>query len=189
MLYKLIHNVLPLDSCVYLSHTMVQTDGLRGDPQCPNSKAFCYVPWLDVLLPIIKPQIEEVWGKTLIPTYSYGRVMYPGCDLKEHTDRESCEYSVTVTLGHNYEGYEYPIFMGNTPVAIPIGSGVTYKGREIPHSRDPLPGTPNEFWVQAFFHYVDADGPYAHFRWDKESRVERYNEIEEELAKKWVDKT
>ena len=169
MKYKLLENILPFDSCIIASRSMVNDKNyVYGDCQVAVSRTFFSVPYLEVLLPIIKPRLEEVWGKNLIPTYVYSRILYPGSDLKPHTDRPSCEYSVTVTLGHNYsEDFSYPIYMDGTPVDIPIGWGATYKGCEIEHWREPLIGTPDKFWIQAFFHYVDADGAYAGHAWDQ----------------------
>lgn len=169
MKYKLVEDILPLDTCVLASKAMISDKNYEDyDSQVPISKSFYTVPYLEVLLPIIKPKLENVWNKTLIPTYVYSRILYPGAILEPHTDRPSCEYSVTVTLGHNYtEDFQYPIYMEGTPIEIPVGCGATYKGCEVEHWREPLTGTPNNFWIQAFFHYVDVNGPYAEWAWDK----------------------
>ena len=173
--YALVENILPLDTCKLVSLEMfrLKNRGIvnSGDSQVPTATTYDhleYTSFLFVLLPIIKTRLEEFWDKKLIPTYVYSRLLYPGSFLLPHTDRESCEYSVSITLDHNYpKGFEYPIYMENTPINIPIGSGATYLGCEVEHWREPLIGTPENFWAQAFFHYVDADGIYADFAWDK----------------------
>lgn len=169
MKYGLVENILPLDTCVLASKIMLQDKNYEnGDTQVPISKSFYTVPYLEVLLPVIQPKLENVWGKSLIPTYVYSRILYPGSDLEPHTDRPSCQYSVTVTLGHNYpEDFQYPIYMEGTPIDVPVACGATYKGCDVEHWREPLTGTSDNFWIQAFFHYVDADGPYADHAWDK----------------------
>lgn len=169
MKYGLIENILPFDTCVLASKAMFSDENYMDyDEQVPISKSYYTVPYLEVLLPIVKLKLEEFWGKSLIPTYVFSRILYPGAILKPHLDRSSCEYSVTVTLGHNYpEDYSYPIYMEGIPIEIPVGCGATYKGCEVEHWREPLIGNPDNFWIQAFFHYVDADGPYADHAWDK----------------------
>ena len=169
MKFKLLDNLVPIDTCFLIGTYMLKDSRYKnGDELVPTSKVFLGPSYLDVLLPIIKPKLEKSWGKNLIPTYSYARILYPGSDLEPHIDRPSCEYSVTVTIGHNYEnGFSYPIYMEGKPVNIPVGWGATYKGCEVQHWRDPLIGTPENFWIQAFFHYVDANGPHADWAWDK----------------------
>ena len=169
MLYNLVEDLIPIDSCVLAcKYMLANRECVEGDNQVPTAHSFGKPIFLEVLLPFLKPRIEQVWDKPLIPTYVYARVLYPGSQLKRHVDRPSCEYSVTVTLGHNYEdGFDYPIYMDGVPIHIPIGWGATYKGLEIPHWREPLVGKPENFWIQAFFHYVDANGPYVDHAWDK----------------------
>ena len=173
MKYGLIENVLPWDTCIIASSAMIHApkgtyEDIGEDEQVPVSKSFSKPPFLEVLLPYVRPQLEKFWGVELTPTYVYSRILYPGSELKKHSDRPSCQYSVTVTLGHNYsEDFQYPIYMDGTPIDIPVGWGATYKGCEVEHWRDPLIGSVDNFWIQAFFHFVDADGEYADHAWDK----------------------
>lgn len=169
MLYKFIENVLPIDTCIIVNAFLLDDDlGCDGDGMVSRATVVKNSKYLQVLLPIIQLRLEEVWLKRLIPTYAYSRIMYPGAVLEPHLDRPSCEYSVTVTLWHNYPvDHSFPIYMDETPIEIPIGCGVTYKGCDVKHWREPLTGTPDNFWTQAFFHYVDADGPHAEWAWDK----------------------
>ena len=169
MLYKLVENVLPIDTCIIASGYLLGDDrGCSGDFQVSHATVIKNTKYLQVLLPIIQLKLEEVWSKKLIPTYSYSRIMYPKAVLEPHTDRPSCEYSVSVTMWHNYPvDHSFPIYMGGTPIEIPVGCGVTYKGCEVQHWREPLTGDSGNFWIQAFFHYVDANGPHAEWAWDK----------------------
>jgi len=174
MKYGLVENILPWDSCIIASSAMLNaSEGQYGEyderfPYMIGCRGFSKPPFLEVLMPYVKPHLEQFWGVQLIPTYVYGRVLYPGSFLNKHKDRPACEYSVTMTLGNNYpENFEYPIYMDGVPLSAPIGSGVTYKGCEALHWREPLVGNPDNFWIQAFFHFVDANGPYADHAWDK----------------------
>ena len=176
MQYKLLENVLPLDTCTLITAYLLKYPKLNSDFKNPNdglvnfdhSPSYGDLPYVQVLLPIVKPILENVWNVSLVPTYSYARILKPGSDLPKHRDRPACEYSITITLGHNYdEDFDYPIYMGGLPNYIPVGGGVTYKGCEIEHWREPLIGTPENFWAQVFLHYVDANGEYADYAWDK----------------------
>ena len=125
--------------------------------------AFCSYGWdaLDSLLFYLLPRMEQETGKKLLPTYTFSRVYRYGHVLRKHKDRPSCEYSVTLTL--KTDGTPWPIYMDEVPVEIEQGSGVIYKGCDIHHRRDPYEGDEH---VQAFLHYVDADGPHAEYYLD-----------------------
>lgn len=125
---------------------------------------------MESLLLHLQPAIEYVSGKTLIPTYSYYRVYRPGHDLKPHTDRESCEISVTVSFGQNYQGlqdYTWPMFVEGKPISLEPGDAIVYKGCDAKHWREKFSAPQFSYHVQGFFHYVDANGPYASFARDK----------------------
>jgi hypothetical protein len=67
--------------------------------------------------------------------------------------------------------YQWPIHMGGTPVILFPGDMVIYKGCEIDHWRDPLEYDQDTWHLQGFFHYVDVNGPYAEFKYDKRNSV------------------
>lgn len=126
-------------------------------------------PFAESLLLWAQEPMEEATGKKLHPTYSYYRVYRNGHILKPHTDRPSCEISATVCFEYEYhsEGYEWPIKMGDSSIVMKPGDAVVYRGCDLEHSRDELIAGPNAFHVQAFIHYVDADGPYADYKYDR----------------------
>jgi len=45
-----------------------------------------------------------------------------------------------------------------------------YSGCEITHWREPL-NIKNSWHVQGFFHYVDKNGPYAEYIYDKRNKI------------------
>ena len=54
---------------------------------------------METLMQASLPVIEQNVGKKLWPTYSFFRIYDKGSDLRIHTDRESCEYTVALCSG------------------------------------------------------------------------------------------
>lgn len=129
-------------------------------------------PLIEVLLGQCLPLVEEQTGLELEPTYSYSRVYQEGEELTPHTDRPSCEVSVTVNVACT--GDIWPIWMqyeAKDPVKCMLepGDAVIYKGCEVTHWRRKLPkGIIN---VQFMLHYVDKNGPYSEFKFDKRTSL------------------
>lgn len=139
---------------------------LGGDDQAPNSRSmYDYKETLELLCELT-PKVSELSGLTVLPTYSYIRVYQTGDDLKKHSDRDSCEISVTLNLGGDCE---WPIYIerpdGTTAsVIMQPGDAMLYLGCRATHWRDSIPGSK---CVQVFLHYVDSDGPRSGFYFDK----------------------
>jgi len=146
----------------YAKSEMAKTDAFV--PGAPSGYGH---PCMERLLQQFLPVVEAVTSRTLFPTYSYFRVYRQGDVLRRHVDRPACEISFSVCLG--YTGVDdWPLWVsgpeGVTAASLRPGDGVVYKGIEIEHWRDPLAG---ESAAQVFLHYVDRDGPYAEWRFDK----------------------
>lgn len=137
------------------------------DRQCPRSHSVYYDPTFDSVLEQLVPFMEQHTGLRLWPTYCYARVYRPGEVLERHTDRPSCQISATITLG--YEGDIWPIFMEGERFVLDVGHGAIYRGCEVEHWRDEY--VEGEWQTQAFFHYVDAEGPYKDWRYDRRSKL------------------
>lgn len=143
------------------------------DKQCPRSYAFYCAPFFNRLLIDLLPSVEAISGKQLYPTYSYARLYKPLEVLAVHTDRASCEISVTLTLG--FEGGVWPIFMGDadgtnaSKIEMDVGDAVVYMGIEKPHWREIY--TEGKWQTQVFLHYVDADGPHKEWKFDKQPNL------------------
>lgn len=139
------------------------------------TKLYYYAdPLVEVILKTSKDLVEDATGKTLFPTYSYARIYQPGEDLKPHTDRPSCEYSVTVNIAH--KGAASPIYMQykDNPVEQHIlapGDAVVYKGCDVLHWREPF--QEDQLNVQFMLHYVDKHGENAEYRFDKRASLGR----------------
>ena len=102
--YKHITEAIDKPSCDYLTDFLkrCKEDGVAvQDDQCPDSWSVGHNPVLDKLLEDFLPKAEYETGKKLFPTYAYARYYKKGEVLECHTDRPSCEYSATITLGFN----------------------------------------------------------------------------------------
>ena len=144
------------------------------DSQCPKSEAVHGAEVFDSLLVQLLPHFETACGKKLIPTYSYARLYAQGDELKNHTDRESCEISATITLG--FEGDVWPIYMGDdieksnaTEIKMNVGDAVLYRGIDKHHWREVY--TEGKWQAQVFLHYVDANGPHKEWAYDKREKL------------------
>jgi hypothetical protein len=103
--------------------------------------------------------VSALFGEPVKPSYVYVASYQEGADLKKHTDREQCAFSVTYCLDYSPEpqlATPWPIQLhtpsGKTTVFQAIGDGLLYLGCEIPHSRALLP--PGHTSTSIFFHYV-----------------------------------
>lgn len=116
--------------------------------------------YAEALLKYLKPQISNVVDKNLVETYSYTRIYYNGAELSRHTDRPSCEYSITLCCKKTKD---WPIYFeteDSTQVSVELNDGdlIVYKGDVLPHWRDLYEGN---YHHQVFLHYVDINGKHG----------------------------
>ena len=121
------------------------------------------------MMMMLQPKIESITSLKLYPTYSFGRIYDNKAIMKKHTDRPSCEYSVTLTIAIDENAEPWPIKFINRngeekSIHLDVGDMCVYKGIELEHWRDEYSGTSQ---TQFFLHYVDQNGPYADFKYDK----------------------
>ena len=142
-----------------------------GDRLVPHAACRYGDPMTDNLLLKLQPAIEQATRLTLFPTYSYVRLYKHGDQLTKHTDRESCEISLTLCLGMKPDA-PWPIHVegphGSSGVDLNAGDALLYRGIECAHWRTPYSG---EQLGQLFLHYVDQNGPYADWKFDKRSSL------------------
>lgn len=143
-----------------------------GDGQVKNSfgwySAYCF----ESLMLVLQATVENAVSKSLFPSYTYARIMYSGADMKKHKDRPSCQYSTTICIDEDIE-YPYPIFIENyegkvSEVVLSPGDMLVYNGTELNHWRESYKGKEH---IQAFLHYVDANGEYKDFKFDKRTML------------------
>jgi hypothetical protein len=106
--------------------------------------------------------LSRIAGRTLKPSYVYLASYLSGAELKKHTDREQCDYSITFCLDYSPEpklGSPWPICLqtprGTVKVYQMLGDGLAYRGTQLPHFRGPLPE--GQTSTSIFFHYVTAE--------------------------------
>ena len=106
--------------------------------------------------------VSAIVGEAIKPSYVYFGSYLNGSELKKHTDREQCEFSVTLCLDFSPEpdlATSWPIRLdtpeGTVKVYQALGDGLVYRGPRMPHYRDVL--AEGYTSTSIFFHYVPAD--------------------------------
>ena len=188
--YIYLSNFLDKENCnqYVLEFKKLIDQGLcKKDPQCPLSWSIGHSPLFDSLLEQLTPNMEAATGKKLFPTYAYARWYAPGDELKVHRDRPSCEISATINLG--FEGNPWPIFMGYDKdkkdcrqINMNVSDAVIYRGCEMYHWREKY--IEGNWQVQVFIHYVDQEGPYTEYKYDKRDKL-AHHEKEENINKNY----
>jgi hypothetical protein len=176
--YVLVKNFIPKDTAKYLyeylkfsilAHQLAGNEtAVKGDEQVIGSFTRGHGDLaLDSLMKTMKPKMEEVTGLQLFPTYTYSRIYRAGNYLAHHTDRPSCEVSITIKLSSSDDSYNWPIWMKESEYMLDDGDGVVYRGCDLDHWREVCEAPEGWRMGQVFMHYVDANGPYADYRYDK----------------------
>jgi hypothetical protein len=132
-----------------------------GDSQCPRR----YVAYNEAVARFfhhyLTKIVSAVAGEPVKPSYVYMASYLSGSELKKHTDREQCEFSVSVCLDFSPEpesATPWPLCLdtpeGMVRIQQLLGDGLFYRGRRVPHYRDAL----GEGFTSTsiFFHYVSA---------------------------------
>ena len=73
-------------------------EGNVTDPQSPVAFSFFNDPIFDILHQTKTKLAEEISSLRLIPTYTYWRAYVYGSILETHTDKPTCEISVTANI-------------------------------------------------------------------------------------------
>jgi len=169
--YAVVRGLVHARACAFLYHyvTGLAQHGrlVTGDEQVPDTPCRYADPLVESLLLKLQPRIEAECGLSLHPTYSYFRVYKHGDHLPRHSDRPSCEISVTLNLGQQAAApWAIWVQPGIEAIAVDLapGDGMLYRGTEVPHWRDSFAG---ECIAQVFLHYVDQDGPCMEWKFDK----------------------
>jgi hypothetical protein len=101
-------------------------------------------------------------GEPVKPSYVYLASYQSGAILEKHTDREQCEFSMTLCLDYSPEprhATPWPLHLhkksGKVTVFQAIGDALLYRGCQLPHSRNRL--AEGQTSTSIFFHYVRED--------------------------------
>lgn len=162
---KILKNLISLDACSQIASSIKNKERPIGDRLVPKSFSAYALPETEQLLLDLTPIISNICQKSLLPTYSYSRIYYTGASMPAHTDRPACEFSLSLCLA----GETWPLhFEQHGPVVLDHGDAVLYPGLEITHWRDEYKGSG---CTQVFLHWVDADGPYASWKYDRRPSI------------------
>ena len=143
----------------------------RKSAACPKAVDRYGDPLGESLLIHCRPLLEEHVGLRLHSTYSFVRLYRHGSDLRKHTDRPSCEISATLTIGYKAsELWPMMLEVGGETKTIELDRGdlLVFQGNEQPHWREPFQG---DQWIQVFLHYVDAEGNFQEYKYDKRAML------------------
>lgn len=142
-------------------------NNLSGDGQAPNSMVmYDFIPFVRLLNEKV-PDITDLLGEKVLPTYTYARVYKNGSVLERHRDRPACEISVTLNLNKDAS---WPIHFqrpdgSETFIELDPGDAALYLGCRADHWRTEYQG---QEYTQLFMHYVRSYGPYSWAYFDKD---------------------
>ncbi|NWG70647.1 MAG: hypothetical protein HXY23_03430 [Parvularculaceae bacterium] len=129
----------------------------------------------------------DVTGKRLVPTFGFFRVYQKGDVCTIHTDRPSCEHSLSMPLayaddilwdfeiGEKFYDYETACALkaGHdfgeeryTTLKLRPGDAILYKGVNYRHGR--MSPNPNRWSAHLFLHWVEEDGVHKEWAFDKQ---------------------
>jgi hypothetical protein len=129
----------------------------------------------------LTPIVSEIVGRELLPTYDSFRIYREGDICRVHSDRYSCEHSLSLTLDYS-DGEVWDLqlekrrsdpsaaveedFGADAFASIPmqVGDAVLYQGVHHRHGR--VTPNPNGWSAHLFLHWVDRDGPYRDHAFD-----------------------
>jgi hypothetical protein len=141
----------------------------------------------------LTPIVSELTGADLLPSYDYFRIYQKDDICRIHSDRPSCEHSVSLTLAYS-DGKPWDLQIGSREVtgpdylhedfgdepyasiAMQPGDAVLYRGTQLRHGR--IEPNPNGWSAHLFMHWVDRTGPHAAHAFD----AERLKSEQERLA-------
>ncbi len=149
--------------------SLIRSGKIRlGDAQSPLRYVVHNEPVARFFHQQLTGMISNLAGEPLKPSYVYLASYLAGAELEKHTDREQCEFSITLSLDYSPEpdlATPWPICLqtstGTIAVHQALGDGLAYRGTQLPHFRHPL--GPGQTSTSIFFHYVAADfeGPLS----------------------------
>jgi hypothetical protein len=148
-----------------------------------------YKPMLHFLWGLT-PIVSEIIGRDLLPTYDYFRIYREGDVCRVHSDRHSCEHSLSLTLDYSDgEIWDLDIEKARsepsarveedfgpeayTSISMQVGDAVLYQGVSHRHGR--VKPNPNAWSAHLFLHWVDRHGPYRDKAFDGQMKPAKVN--------------
>jgi len=146
----------------YYRHQLRSGKLRLGDVQSPLRFVSYNDPVAQFFHRQLTPAMSAFAGEPLKPSYVYLASYQSGAVLEKHTDREQCDFSVTLCLDYSPEPRNttpWPLQLhkksGTVRVFQAIGDALLYRGCQLAHSRSELPEGHSS--TSIFFHYVKQD--------------------------------
>jgi hypothetical protein len=130
--------------------------------------------------------VSEIAQRRLAPSYAFFRAYQAGDVLRVHSDRPSCDHSMSLVLAYS-DDLAWPIEVGvdhfeyedackikyaddfgteqYARIRLEPGDALVYRGVNRRHGR--TTPNPNRWSAHLFLHWVDLDGPFAEWAFDK----------------------
>ncbi len=131
-----------------------------GDDQAPGRYIAHNEPVTRFFHQQLTDLISDVAGALVTPSYSYVTLYQGGSNLDPHTDRDQCEYTLSLCFDATPEPIAqipWPLNLqtaeGPMSVWQHLGDGLLFRGRYLTHWRDRLPE--GQTASSILFHYVD----------------------------------
>lgn len=129
----------------------------------------------------LTPIIGELTGADILPSYDYFRIYQKDDICRVHSDRPSCEHSVSLTLASS-DGLPWPLQIGServknespcvedfgdepfVAVDMEPGDAVLYRGIDLRHGR--TQPNPNQWSAHLFLFWVERGGIFEQHAFD-----------------------
>ncbi len=130
--------------------------------------------------------IAAIVGRRIVPSFSFFRVYMAGDCLLVHSDRKSCEYALSLSLGYS-DDIVWPLELGQKrydfaevadrpkeetfgedgyqTVMLNAGDALLYRGVNLRHGR--MQPSPNRWSAHLFLFWVDAEGEFKDLAFDR----------------------
>lgn len=146
-----------------------------------------YPPMLGFLWGLT-PLVSQIVGRDLLPSYDYFRIYREGDVCLVHSDRLSCEVSLSLTIDYS-DGVPWDLEIGTQPcvpsarveddfagdpyrsVTMQPGDGLLYQGVHRRHGR--MAPNPNLWSAHLFLHWVERGGQFADSAFDGNAATTR----------------
>jgi hypothetical protein len=134
----------------------------KRDPQCPQRLVAHNERVARFFHHQLTRVVSAVAGEPVKPSYVYLASYQAGAELAKHTDREQCEFSISLCLDFSPEPKRvtpWPLCLdtpqGKVEIHQALGDGLFYRGSRVPHYREALGDGFTS--TSIFFHYVPAN--------------------------------
>lgn len=140
---------------------------MLGDSFVAGRDSIHNEPLMQLLHRELLKAVNQIVPQAVKSSYSFLSRYQAGAVLPRHTDRELCEWNLSLVLDLQPESEKeetWPIYLETQTnkaqaIYLEIGDGVLYQGTRFPHWRNALP--PEHSATVCFFHFVTPD--YAGF--------------------------